>query len=109
MLPKEDFYAPPMNIKVKDHRSFGRKPVVGFHIIKSLELFRCNPTVPSLSIVETTSNIFSFIIIKDYDFLKLEPVVSSAIPSNDDDNVVISTKKSLKKKKSQKVIKNSFF
>ena len=52
MLPKEDLYAPPMNIKVKDHRSFGRKPVVGFHIIKSLELFRCDPTTPSLTLIQ---------------------------------------------------------
>ena len=52
MLPKEDLYAPPMNIKVKDHRSFGRKPIVGFHIIKSLEQFRCDPTTPSLSLIQ---------------------------------------------------------
>ncbi|CAF3822313.1 unnamed protein product [Adineta steineri] len=52
MLPKEDLYAPPMNIKVKDHRSFGRKPVVGFHVIKSLESFRCDPNAPSLSIMQ---------------------------------------------------------
>ncbi|CAF1425575.1 unnamed protein product [Adineta ricciae] len=52
MLPKEDLYAPPMNIKVKDHRSFGRKPIVGFHVIKSLEQFRCDPTTPSLTLME---------------------------------------------------------
>ena len=52
MLPKEDLYAPPLNIKVKDHRSFGRKPVVGFHVIKSLEQFRCDPTAPSLTIMQ---------------------------------------------------------
>ena len=55
MLPKEDFYAPPMNIKVKDHRSFGRKPIVGFHVIKSLKLFRCDPTIPSLAFTEIIS------------------------------------------------------
>jgi len=49
MLPKEDYYIPPMNIKVRDHRSFGRKPIVGFHLIKSLESFHCDPTVPSLA------------------------------------------------------------
>lgn len=52
MLPKEDLYAPPMNIKVKDHRSFGRKPIVGFHVIKSLESFRCDPNAPSLTLME---------------------------------------------------------
>ena len=59
MLPKEDLYAPPMNIKVKDHRSFGRKPVVGFHVIKSLEQFRCDPTAPSLTLMEAARKIFS--------------------------------------------------
>jgi hypothetical protein len=59
MLPKEDLYAPPMNIKVKDHRSFGRKPIVGFNIIKSLELFRCDPTAPSLTIMQATRKILS--------------------------------------------------
>ena len=55
MLPKEDFYAPAMNIKVKDHRSFGRKPTVGFHIIKSLNLFRCDPTRPALAFTQIIS------------------------------------------------------
>jgi len=59
MLPKEDLYAPPMNIKVKDHRSFGRKPIVGFNIIKSLELFRCDPTAPSLTIMQAAGKILS--------------------------------------------------
>ena len=59
MLPKEDYYAPPMNIKVKDHRSFGRRPIVGFHIIKSLELFRSNPSLPSLTLTHTDNKSFS--------------------------------------------------
>ena len=29
---------PPINIKVRDHRTFGRKPVVGRHIVKSIDL-----------------------------------------------------------------------
>jgi hypothetical protein len=57
MLPKEDLYAPPMNIKVKDHRSFGRKPIVGFNIIKSLEQFRCDPTAPSLTLMQAARKI----------------------------------------------------
>ena len=28
---------PPINIKVRDHRTFGRKPVIGRHIIKSID------------------------------------------------------------------------
>lgn len=42
-LPKEELYTPPMNIKVRDNRSFGRKPVVGIHSMKSLQKFRCDP------------------------------------------------------------------
>jgi hypothetical protein len=68
MLPKEDLYAPPMNIKVKDHRSFGRKPVVGFHIIKSLEQFRCDPTAPSLTIMQVARKIYSISYIKKQKF-----------------------------------------
>ncbi|CAF1980765.1 unnamed protein product [Rotaria magnacalcarata] len=56
MLPKEDPYAPPMNIKGKDHRSFGRKPVVGFHVIKSLEQYRCDPTAPSLTLMQAAQD-----------------------------------------------------
>lgn len=32
-----------MNIKVRDNRSFGRRPVVGVHCIKSLQPYRCLP------------------------------------------------------------------
>ena len=61
MLPKDDIYTPPMNIKVKDYRSFGRKPIVGFHIIKSLEPFRCDPTLPSLTFIQNESNTLKLI------------------------------------------------
>ena len=33
---------PPMNINVIDHRNFGRRPLVGTYVLKSLENFRCN-------------------------------------------------------------------
>jgi hypothetical protein len=42
MIPKEEMYIPPMSIKVLDHRHFGRKPIVGVHMIKSLSKFRVN-------------------------------------------------------------------
>lgn len=29
---------PPIVIKVRDHRTFGRKPVVGRHVMKSIDL-----------------------------------------------------------------------
>ena len=32
-----------MNIKIHDNRSFGRKPVVGIHSMKSMIKFRCEP------------------------------------------------------------------
>jgi hypothetical protein len=34
-LPKKDLYMPPLNIRVRDHRTFGRKPVVGRHVLKA--------------------------------------------------------------------------
>lgn len=40
MLPREELYIPPMNIKVRDNRSFGRCPVVGVHCLKSLQAYR---------------------------------------------------------------------
>lgn len=30
---------PPVNLRVRDHRAFGRKPTVGMHVIKSLEKY----------------------------------------------------------------------
>ena len=45
MLPREELYMPPVNIRIRDHREFGRKPTVGIHVIKSLEQFRCNPVI----------------------------------------------------------------
>ncbi|XP_071827020.1 myoferlin-like isoform X6 [Apostichopus japonicus] len=42
-LPKEELYTPPINIKVRDHRAFGRKPIVGTSVIKNLTPFRCLP------------------------------------------------------------------
>ena len=40
-LPVEDLYSPPINIRVKDNRAFGRKPLVGIHSVKSLGPFKC--------------------------------------------------------------------
>ena len=42
-LPKEELYAPPLNIKVMDKRSFGRCPLVGTHIVKTLKPFIVEP------------------------------------------------------------------
>jgi hypothetical protein len=48
MLPREELYTPPLNIRVRDNRQFGRKPLVGVCTIKSLEEFRCQPKVPAI-------------------------------------------------------------
>uniref|UniRef100_A0A4W5MWI9 Myoferlin n=1 Tax=Hucho hucho TaxID=62062 RepID=A0A4W5MWI9_9TELE len=45
LLPKEEMYAPPIVLKVIDHRPFGRKPVVGQCTIDTLEEFRCDPYI----------------------------------------------------------------
>ena len=36
---------PPMNIRVRDNRQFGRKPLVGVYILKTLEEFRSSPRI----------------------------------------------------------------
>ena len=46
-LPKEELYAPPLNIRILDKRSFGRQPMVGTHIIKSLKDFHVEPVLSS--------------------------------------------------------------
>ena len=43
LLPKDEIYTPPMNIKIIDHRNFGRKPIVGIHVIKKLSRFYIDP------------------------------------------------------------------
>ena len=42
-LPVEELYTPPLNIRLLDHRSFGVKPLVGTHMIKSLQEYRRDP------------------------------------------------------------------
>ncbi len=48
MLPKEELYTPPMNIKILDHRNFGRKPIVGINVINNLSRFRIDPNQKDL-------------------------------------------------------------
>lgn len=40
-------YSPPINIRVKDNRAFGRKPLVGIHSVKALGPFKCKLPSPS--------------------------------------------------------------
>lgn len=40
-LPVDDLYSPPINIRVRDNRAFGRKPLVGIHSVRSLSHFKC--------------------------------------------------------------------
>jgi len=35
---------PPVNLRVRDHRAFGRKPTVGMHVIRSLEKYMVSST-----------------------------------------------------------------
>ena len=39
-LPTREIYSPPLNIRVLDHRKFGRNPIVGVHSIPSLAKHR---------------------------------------------------------------------
>ena len=54
LLPKEEKYAPPFNIRILDKRSFGREPTVGVHVIKSLDDFHVDPS-PGASIKKRES------------------------------------------------------
>ena len=54
LLPKEEKYAPPFNIRILDKRSFGREPTVGVHVIKSLDEFHVDPS-PGASIKKRES------------------------------------------------------
>ncbi|KAL3317881.1 hypothetical protein Ciccas_003458 [Cichlidogyrus casuarinus] len=48
MLPIMPRFMPPLNIRVNDHRLFGRKPVVGLCSLSDLASFRCQPLAADL-------------------------------------------------------------
>ncbi len=39
-LPTNPFYCPPINLRVFDKRTFGRLPLVGLHVIKSISEYK---------------------------------------------------------------------
>lgn len=45
MLPKEELYMPPLNVRMRDRRSFGRTPIVGSFAINELEKYFTLKTV----------------------------------------------------------------
>nr|XP_058962380.1 myoferlin-like [Pocillopora verrucosa] len=51
-LPVEEIYTPALNIRVRDNRSFGRRPIVGVHSVRSIQKYRC--TTPQ--IIEQTDS-----------------------------------------------------
>ncbi len=57
MIPSEEKYAPPLSFKIVDHRNFGRKPIVGRHVIKTLAKYRVNRENEKLffSSIDTTN------------------------------------------------------
>ena len=56
-MPKEDLYAPPLNIRVCDKRAFGRQPMVGTHVIGSLKTYYTDPT-PEKIVVESFGGMY---------------------------------------------------
>ena len=44
-LPKEELYCPPLNVRILDKRTFGRLPMVGTNVIKSLKDFIVEPVM----------------------------------------------------------------
>ena len=79
-LPKEDLYAPPLNIRVLDKRAFGRQPMVGTHVIGSLKDYYIDPT-PEKIIVEafggTQLAVSIFIILRTHLCLAAQELVQS--------------------------------
>ena len=43
---------PPINIKVRDHRTFGRKPIVGRHVIKAIDLVEIPQPDPTQTAIQ---------------------------------------------------------
>nr|CDS32028.1 myoferlin [Hymenolepis microstoma] len=52
-LPKEELYMPPINIGVRDNRAFGRKPLVGNHVITDFNKFRVPPLTKPYDPIES--------------------------------------------------------
>ena len=44
-------YAPPLNIRILDKRAFGQLPMVGVHVIKTLQDFHVDPAPGMSSLV----------------------------------------------------------
>lgn len=40
-LPVEEIYMPTLNIRVRDNRTFGRRPIVGVHSVRALQNYLC--------------------------------------------------------------------
>ena len=51
LLPKEELYMPPFNIKVRDNRHFGRKPMVGMHVLSTVDEYRFPPLLDETSLL----------------------------------------------------------
>lgn len=51
-LPVEEIYAPALNVRVRDNRSFGRRPIVGVHSLRSIQKYRC-PTPKAIEEVDS--------------------------------------------------------
>jgi myoferlin len=64
MIPKEEIYIPPMNINVLDHRHFGRKPIVGVHVIKSLLKYQVNRELEPLMFSNMLNNSDGSVVLK---------------------------------------------
>lgn len=61
---------PPLNIRVRDHRQFGRKPTVGLHVLKSLEKFRVNPTMQGDLDMDDSGKLSPFVL----DCVEIQPL-----------------------------------
>lgn len=54
LLPTNPLYCPPINFRVFDKRTFGRLPIVGLHVIKTLNQYKVNQETTAQQRDETT-------------------------------------------------------
>ncbi|XP_033757648.1 myoferlin-like isoform X3 [Pecten maximus] len=78
MLPREELYMPPMNIRVRDHRQFGRKPTVGIHVLKTFEEFRCKPAITAAAPDEDDQGSVPFVALLDISTERLSKISQRA-------------------------------
>ncbi len=81
-----------MNIKVIDHRNFGRKPIVGIHVIKKLSRFYIDPENEIFNISRLGFNKKTFLRFLNKKFLKSVYLLANRLPIPETPEPIVSKK-----------------